>query len=88
MGTLLSFLSLKTRSCLPAAIAHGSLNGFASIGIYFLTGTDVYNPFVGPAPTGIIGGSVFILTAVILAAAMIRQEKKNRLVAIAKDIHY
>ncbi|MBU9729136.1 CPBP family intramembrane glutamic endopeptidase [Diplocloster modestus] len=85
MGTLLSFLSLKTRSCLPAAIAHGSLNGFASIGIYFLTGSDVYNPFIGPAPTGIIGGSAFILTAVILVVIMMRHEKKNRLIAVAKE---
>jgi len=64
LGTIFSYLTIKTKSCIPAVIAHGSFNGFASVAMYFTV--DGGNPFVGPGPTGIVGGSAFIVTAVIL----------------------
>ena len=64
LGTIFSYLTIKTKSCIPAVIAHGSLNGFASVVMYFTV--DGGNPFVGPGPTGIVGGSAFIITAIIL----------------------
>lgn len=81
VGTLFSYITLKTRSCLPAAVAHGSLNGFAAAGIMFTFSAANINPFIGPAPTGIIGGSGFLITAMILLAMMLRQQKAGRLVA-------
>jgi len=63
-GTIFSYLTIKTKSCIPAVIAHGSFNGFASVAMYFTV--DGGNPFVGPGPTGIVGGSAFIVTAIIL----------------------
>lgn len=75
LGTIFSYLSWKTKSCIPAVIGHGSLNGFASIAIYFTK--DGGNPFVGPLPTGFIGGIGFIVTAIIMAVLLIREEKRD-----------
>lgn len=74
VGVIFSYLTLKTGSCLPAVLGHGGLNAIAAIGIYCTT--DGGNPFVGPAPTGIIGGSAFIVTALIMAVLLIREKKK------------
>ena len=64
LGVFLSFVTLKTGSCIPAILCHGAVNGIAAIGIYFTF--DGGNPFIGPAPTGIIGMIPFILTAVFM----------------------
>lgn len=62
LGIFLSYITLKTGSCIPAVLAHGAVNGIAAIGMYFTF--DGGNPFVGPAPTGIIGLIPFILVAI------------------------
>ena len=64
MGIFLSFVTLKTGSCIPAILGHGAINGIAAIGIYFTH--DGGNPFVGPAPMGIIGMIPFIAVAVFM----------------------
>ena len=63
-GTLLSYITLKTNSCWPAVLAHGALNGTASIGALFLADPMAYDRFVGPVPTGIIGASAYIVVAI------------------------
>ncbi len=75
MGVIFSFITIKTRSCLPAVFAHGSLNGFAAVAIYFTDGKSI-NPFVGPAPTGIIGGSAFIVCAAVMAILLLRGQRQ------------
>ena len=62
VGIFLSYITLKTKSCIPAILAHGAINGIAAIGMYFTS--DGGNPFVGPAPSGIIGMIPFILAAI------------------------
>lgn len=62
-GTLFSFITLKTRSCWPAVLAHGALNGTASIGVLFLADPMACNRFVGPLSTGIIGAVAYIVVA-------------------------
>ena len=64
MGIFLSYVTLKTDSCIPAILGHGAINSIAGLGMYFTA--DGGNPFVGPAPTGIIGGIPFIITAIII----------------------
>ena len=64
VGTLFSYITLKTKSCWPAVLAHGMLNGTAAVGVLFLANPMVYDRFVGPAPTGIIGASAYIVVAV------------------------
>ena len=73
MGIFLSYITLKTNSCIPAIIGHGAINGIAAMGIYFPY--DGGNPFVGPAPTGIIGMIPFIVVAVFM---VLNLKKVNR----------
>ena len=74
-GIFLSYVTLKTKSCIPAILAHGGINGIAAIGIYFTY--DGGNPFVGPAPTGIIGMLPFIVAAIIMAVQLVKSEKRT-----------
>ena len=69
-GTLFSYITLKTKSCWPAVFAHGMLNGTASIGVLFLANPMVYDRFVGPVPTGIIGVAAYIVVAVWIVFKM------------------
>ena len=64
MGIFLSYVSMKTKSCIPAILGHGAINSIGSIGMYFTT--DGGNPFVGPAPTGIIGAIPFLVVAILI----------------------
>lgn len=62
-GSFLSYLAIKTKSVLPAAIAHGSLNGFAAISVWVTIGQT--SPFIGPLPVGIIGGFGLIVLGTV-----------------------
>lgn len=64
IGAILSYFTVRSKSVWPAVLAHGGINGFANISFLFHTGT--VNPFIGPLPTGIIGGIAFIFTAVVI----------------------
>lgn len=76
IGALMAWLTLRSGSCLPATIAHGALNGFASAGLMFSVSGG--SPFVGPAPTGILGGSALLVTAVLAAVALMRRERAGK----------
>jgi len=64
LSVIFGWLTIKAESVWPAVIAHGALNGIASLGIIFVQGNP--DPLLGPAPTGIIGGLGLTLTAVLL----------------------
>ena len=71
-GILLTWVTEKTGSVIPAAVAHGALNGIAAVGACLTA--DGGDPFVGPLPVGIIGGLPLILAAVP-AALWLRRRK-------------
>ena len=73
VGVFLSYVTLKTNSCIPAILGHGAINGIGAIGMYFTA--DGGNPFVGPAPTGIIGIIPFVLIAIPMVIHIVRNEK-------------
>ena len=75
MGTFLSYVTLKTKSCIPAVIGHGAINSIAAIGMYFTV--DGGNPFLGPVPTGVIGMIPFMLVAVWMCVSYFG--KKNEI---------
>lgn len=77
IGVIFTFITIRTGSCLPAALAHGSLNGFAAAPLFFADINADISPFVGPASTGIIGGSAFIVCAIIMAVIMIKDTQKT-----------
>lgn len=72
LGIFMSYVTLKTGSCIPAILSHGAVNGFAAMGMYFTkTGG---NPFIGPAPMGIIGMLPFVIVGIILIMRLQKQE--------------
>ena len=73
MGIFLSYVTLKTKSCIPAVLGHGAINSIAAIGIYCTV--DGGNPFVGPAPSGIVGAIPFIIVAIIMLVFYFRTNK-------------
>lgn len=77
MGIILSYVTIKTHSCIPAILGHGMINGFASVGIYFTSLENPYNVFLGPVPTGLIGGAGFIVLAVYLLVKLNKEEKNS-----------
>ena len=75
IGIIFSYITVKTKSCLPATFAHASLNGIASVGFLFASSQEAIKPFIGPAPTGIIGGSAFIITSIIIFYVWNKEQK-------------
>lgn len=71
VGVIFSFLSIKTDSVWPAVIGHGAINSFGSAGLLFHKGE--VNMFIGPAPTGILGGCAFIIAAIIMGWMLIKE---------------
>ena len=69
-SALLSYITLKARSCWPAVLAHGAVNGTASVGVLFLADPMGYDHFLGPVPTGIIGAAFYIAAAVWIVGLM------------------
>lgn len=77
MGTILSYVTIKSRTVIPAIFGHGMLNGIASFGIYLTSLQEPYNVFLGPAPIGWIGMSGFILVAGFLLYRLWIEEKSK-----------
>lgn len=74
-GIILSYVTIKTKSCIPAVVGHATINGFASIGILFTSVEHPYNVFLGPLPVGLVGGVGLIVLAVILLWKLYKEEK-------------
>ena len=72
VGVFLSFLTLRVKSCWPAVLAHGAINGTAGIGLLFSNNFIMYAPdcFIGPLPTGVVGGFAYMIVAVWIVLKM------------------
>lgn len=68
VGCFFSWLTLRSKSCLPAVFAHGALNGCASAPLMFMAVSA--NPFIGPAASGIIGGAGFLIVSIACFVAL------------------
>lgn len=79
IGTALSYVTIKTHSCVPAILGHGMINGFSMVGIYFTSLENPYNVFLGPMPVGLIGGIGFIVYAAFLLWKLHEEEKNSLL---------
>ncbi|WP_097004330.1 CPBP family intramembrane glutamic endopeptidase [Lacrimispora amygdalina] len=64
LGIIEGYISIKLESVIPAAMIHSTVNAGAALPIIFAK--SGYNPILGPAITGLIGGLPFIVLAVIL----------------------
>ncbi|WP_085832294.1 CPBP family intramembrane glutamic endopeptidase [Clostridium merdae] len=64
LGIIEGYVSIKLESAIPAAMIHSTVNAGAALPSFFAK--SGYNPLLGPAITGLIGGLPFIVLAVIL----------------------
>lgn len=67
---------MRPISALPArrSFVHGALNGCSAGPLMFMTGTA--DPFIGPAPTGIVGGIGFVIVAVLCHVSLKKRQKE------------
>ncbi|MEQ8176428.1 MAG: CPBP family intramembrane glutamic endopeptidase [Syntrophomonadaceae bacterium] len=64
LGVIEGYISIKLDSVIPAAMIHSLIN--AGAGLPLLLAKGGYNPILGPAVTGLIGGLPFTVLAVVL----------------------
>ena len=64
LGIIEGYVTIKLQSAIPSAMIHSTVNAGAALPILFAK--SGYNPLLGPAITGLIGGLPFIALAVIL----------------------
>lgn len=64
VGTFLSYLTIKTKSIMPACIAHGVTNAVREAPLFICVPTC--SALLGPKPAGIIGMTGFIIFGVII----------------------
>ena len=62
ISSCLGFITLKTGSVLPAALAHGAINAVANLGIIFYAGSVL---LLGPSPMGLVAGIPLFLLGFI-----------------------
>ncbi len=77
IGIVLSYVTIKTKSCIPAVVGHAVLNGLSSTGVYYTSLKNPYNVFLGPMPIGVIGGMGFIILAGVLLFLLYKEEKQS-----------
>lgn len=78
VGIFLSYVTLRTGSCLAATFGHGAINAVGGCATIFAVAGA--SPFVGPASTGIIGGIGFIIVAALMLVDLKRREDRGELV--------
>jgi uncharacterized protein len=63
-SVFLAWVTLRSGSVWPAALAHGVINASANWTLVFISGASV--PLIGPQPVGIIGSLGFALLALLI----------------------
>ncbi len=64
LGIIEGYATIKLNSVIPAAMIHSVVNAGAAFPLILIKGD--YNPLIGPAIVGVIGGLPFIILAIIL----------------------
>ena len=73
VGVFLSYLTIKTKSIIPACISHGVINALREAPLFICVSN--YNALLGPKPSGIIGMSGFLVTGIILTLCINNRDK-------------
>ena len=74
-GALLTYVTVKSRSVWPAALAHGAINAFATLPLVFLaSGAPPETMLLGPAPSGLVAGIPALVCGILYT---IRLNKTN-----------
>lgn len=64
LGVIEGYFTIRMESAIPAAMIHSTVNAGAALPI--VLAKSGYNPLLGPAITGLVGGLPFILVAILL----------------------
>ena len=73
VGVFLSYLTIKTKSIIPASISHGVINALREAPLFICVSN--YNALLGPKPSGIIGMSGFLTMGIILMLCIKSKDK-------------
>ena len=74
VGAFLSYLTIKTKSIIPACISHGVINALREAPLFICVPN--YNALLGPKPSGVIGMSCFLVMGIILMFRIISREER------------
>lgn len=75
IAIILSYFTYRTKSVFPAVFMHSALNVCSSTSTLFAVGQKA-NPFIGPSPTGILGGIGFIICGIICVVLLRKENTK------------
>ncbi|NLP45161.1 MAG: CPBP family intramembrane metalloprotease [Peptococcaceae bacterium] len=64
LGIIEGYATIKLDSAIPAAMIHSTVNATAALPIYLAK--SGYNPILGPAITGLVGGLPLMVVAIVL----------------------
>ena len=73
VGVFLSYLTIKTKSIIPASISHGVINALREAPLFICVSN--YNALLGPKPSGIIGMSGFLVMGIVLMICIKSRDK-------------
>ena len=83
LGVIEGYIAIKLESVIPAAMIHSVVN--AGAGLPIILAKSGYNPVLGPAITGLIGGLPFVVLAVVLLIKAGNKLSYVKTVAAKKD---
>ena len=73
IGIILSFVTIKTKNCMYAAIMHGAFNIIGEVPVYL--SNDVKRGLLGPNPSGLLTIAPLIVLSIMLLIVI---EKSNK----------
>ena len=73
VGVFLSWLTIKTKSIIPACISHGVINALREAPLFICVSN--YNALLGPKPSGVIGMSGFLVIGIVLMICIKSRDK-------------
>lgn len=76
LGIIFSYITIKTKNCMYAAIMHGAVNIVGELPVYLTY--DMKSSLWGPNPTGLIAMSFLLVFAVILFAVKLNSKSDEK----------
>lgn len=73
VGVFLSWLTIKTKSIIPACISHGVINALREAPLFICVSN--YNALLGPKSSGVIGMSGFLVIGIVLMLCIKSRDK-------------
>lgn len=75
LGIIFSYVTLKTKNCMYAAIMHGVVNVIGEIPVF--CSISLKNGLLGPNPTGLLSMAFLIIVAIVLYIRLCKESKAS-----------